>query len=146
MPIKNWDKYPTNWATEIRPRILKREGHCCKICKVPNYTWVCRGKWDGVEVWQDDDGAIYQLDNGIYISSDYVGEVWSGTPGKQVLVKIVLTVAHLDHDITNNTDENLAALCQLHHLRHDAELHRNNARKTVKKKKGLQNLFDNTND
>ncbi|NPV54540.1 MAG: HNH endonuclease [Firmicutes bacterium] len=32
---------------------------------------------------------------------------------------VVLTVAHLDHDPTNNDPENLRALCQLCHNRHD---------------------------
>jgi len=34
--------------------------------------------------------------------------------------RVVLTVAHLDHDPTNNADENLAALCQRCHNRYDA--------------------------
>ena len=34
--------------------------------------------------------------------------------------KVVLTVAHLDHDPTNNADDNLAALCQLCHNTYDA--------------------------
>ena len=41
--------------------------------------------------------------------------------------KIVLTVAHLDHDPRNNADDNLAALCQRCHNRHDAE-HRRQTR------------------
>jgi len=32
---------------------------------------------------------------------------------------VVLTVAHLDHDPTHSTDDNLAALCQACHLEHD---------------------------
>ncbi len=38
-------------------------------------------------------------------------------------VKVVLTVAHLDHDETNEsiTDERLKAMCQLCHLRYDAK-------------------------
>src|SRR5690606_11581369 len=32
MPIRpeNRDRYPANWATEIRPRILARAGNCCE--------------------------------------------------------------------------------------------------------------------
>lgn len=37
---------------------------------------------------------------------------------------VVLTVAHLDHDPTNNADSNLLAMCQRCHLRYDADLHR----------------------
>ena len=33
---------------------------------------------------------------------------------------VVLTVAHLDHNPANNTDDNLAALCQAGHNRYDA--------------------------
>lgn len=35
------------------------------------------------------------------------------------LTRVILTTAHLDRDSTNNTRENLAALCQRCHLRHD---------------------------
>ena len=36
---------------------------------------------------------------------------------------VVLTVAHIDHDIRNNGWENLAALCQRCHLAHDRQQH-----------------------
>ncbi len=42
-------------------------------------------------------------------------------------VKIVLTIAHLDHDRTNNDYGNLMALCQKCHLGLDMEQHRRNA-------------------
>ena len=35
--------------------------------------------------------------------------------------KVILTVAHLDHDINNNSFFNLMALCQRCHLRYDAK-------------------------
>lgn len=44
--------------------------------------------------------------------------------------RIVLTVAHLNHDPADNRDENLAALCQPCHLRYDAQLHATHARAT----------------
>lgn len=37
--------------------------------------------------------------------------------------KVVLTVAHIDHDKTNNRFSNLAALCQRCHLKHDINQH-----------------------
>jgi 5-methylcytosine-specific restriction endonuclease McrA len=37
--------------------------------------------------------------------------------------KVVLTVAHIDHDKENNRFSNLAALCQRCHLRHDLPQH-----------------------
>lgn len=44
--------------------------------------------------------------------------------------RVVLTVAHLDHDVRNNEAGNLAALCQRCHLRYDAKLHAHHAAKT----------------
>lgn len=39
------------------------------------------------------------------------------------LTRIIITVAHLDRDTKNNEKENLAALCQRCHLRHDIHQH-----------------------
>lgn len=50
---------------------------------------------------------------------------------------VVLTIAHLDHDRTNNECENLAALCQRCHLALDRGQHR----ETRRSKKALGDLF-----
>lgn len=50
-----------------------------------------------------------------------------GADGKRE-IKVVLTVAHLDHDPANNDPENLKALCQRCHNGHDAA-HRAESRK-----------------
>src|SRR5690606_33293990 len=39
------------------------------------------------------------------------------------LTRIILTVAHLDRNPANNDRDNLAALCQRCHLRHDIRQH-----------------------
>lgn len=49
--------------------------------------------------------------------------------------KVILTVAHLDHDTANNTDGNLMALCQRCHLQYDAAHHAENAKATRAAKK-----------
>ena len=41
-------------------------------------------------------------------------------PHPQTGSRVVLTVAHLDHDPGNNDESNLAALCQACHNRYDA--------------------------
>lgn len=53
--------------------------------------------------------------------------------------RIVLTVAHLNHDRTDNRPENLAALCQRCHLLHDREQHRETRRRNrVQKSSGTR--------
>lgn len=48
--------------------------------------------------------------------------------------KVVLTVAHLDHNPGNNAEDNLAALCQRCHNRYDAPKRWKNARRTKYRK------------
>ncbi len=49
--------------------------------------------------------------------------------------KVVLTVAHLDHDPMNCDDENLKAYCQRCHLNYDKKHHAKNAAQTRRRKK-----------
>lgn len=49
--------------------------------------------------------------------------------------RVVLTVAHLDHDPANNDPANLRALCQRCHLRWDIDLHQRNAAATRRRKR-----------
>lgn len=56
---------------------------------------------------------------------------------------VVLTIAHLDHDPTNNDPSNLRALCQRCHLKYDAEHHAETRAKTrAAKDKSLEIPFD----
>lgn len=59
----------------------------------------------------------------------------NGKPHPQTASRVVLTVAHLNHDTADNRDENLAALCQRCHLRYDAQHHAANAARTRRAKK-----------
>lgn len=47
----------------------------------------------------------------------------NGQPHPVTGSRVVLTVAHIDHDKTNNRFNNLAALCQRCHLNHDRHQH-----------------------
>jgi len=49
--------------------------------------------------------------------------VENGKPHPVTGSKVVLTVAHLDHNPSNNNRSNLRALCQRCHLAYDKELH-----------------------
>lgn len=117
MPIRPERKhlYPANWKSEIVPMIRARSGDSCEACGVKNKAQIQR-HINGYN-WR-------------YVGSD---EVW-GIHGTPIVVrepirenlwnkpvKVVLTVAHLNHDETDNRPENLEHLCQLHHNRHDAK-------------------------
>ena len=52
--------------------------------------------------------------------------------------KVILTIAHLDHDINNNNLDNLKSLCQRCHLQYDQKQHKISAALTRKNKK-IQN-------
>lgn len=121
MPI-NYNEYPPNWKTEIRPRILERESNCCKDCGVPNYAIIYR-----------DNGQWYLAPEGHAADAMALDGV--------KFIKVILTVAHLDHDKENwkVKDERLAALCQKCHLGYDAP------EKAKKKsdKKYINSLFPN---
>lgn len=45
----------------------------------------------------------------------------NGAPHPVTSSKVVITIAHLDHDITNNSMTNLKAWCQRCHLTYDAK-------------------------
>ena len=138
MPI-DYSKYPANWKTEIRPAILARANHRCEQCLVPNYAIILRGTWNGQPAYQDDDGYIYHAETGQKVGADYVGEM--DETGRRPMTKIILTIAHLDHDTANNEPENLKALCQYHHLAYDKHLHQSNSRETRNKKRKQTELI-----
>jgi len=49
--------------------------------------------------------------------------------------KVALTVAHLNHDTTDNRPENLKAMCQRCHLRYDAKHHARSAAETRRRRR-----------
>jgi 5-methylcytosine-specific restriction endonuclease McrA len=65
----------------------------------------------------------------------------NGKPHPVTGSTVVLTVAHLDHTPENNTESNLAALCQKCHLGHDAKEHAKNAAQTRRNNKAAGELF-----
>lgn len=54
--------------------------------------------------------------------------------------RVVLTVAHLDHNPPNRRMSNLKALCQRCHLKYDEKHHAETRRINAAKKQGLQPL------
>jgi hypothetical protein len=104
MPI-DYSKYPPNWKSEIRPRIMDRADNTCEFegCDFKHKEEVYSVKEKGKPV-------VWQREEPYYL--DGVKKV-----------KVILTIAHLDHDETNQDvkDDRLKAACQLCHLRYDAK-------------------------
>ena len=113
MPI-DYSRYPDDWLTRIRPDILERDQHRCKFCGVSNYETIWRHNDDPAHYVYIDDSLAMVTDDG-EIVGNYELMDYGDKP-----VKIVLTIAHLDHDISNNDYDNLAALCQRCHNTYDA--------------------------
>lgn len=108
MPI-NYNEYPANWKTEIRPAVLARAGNRCEHCGVRNHAIIHRfGK---------------RPSDWVYWPEGHEGDVWL-LDGKKP-TRVVLTIAHLDHDKHNHqvSLDRLAALCQKCHLGIDLNHH-----------------------
>lgn len=120
MPIKaeNRARYPRDWP-EIRRRILARASHRCEHpgCSAVHATlgyWLQRGgRWQWVPLPR----ALHDagVDAPCTIAS---------SEGPLKIIRIVLTIAHLDHQPENCDAANLRALCQRHHLAYDQAHHR----------------------
>ena len=138
MPFKK-ERYPVDWK-EIRARILQRDENRCKYCRAPTGVWISRDK---NFQWGIEKGAYMVGETGAVFANDgtplgfWRGSEWEGDKA----VKIVLTVAHLDHDETRNSDDNLASLCQKHHLDHDRKDNISRAMKRRRAKKAAGELF-----
>ena len=117
MPIRKSEqaRYPTAWR-QISARILLRSQGRCE----------CRGEC-----------GLHRTTPGPRRCDEY-----QGFPAKWARGRIVLTVAHLDHQPENCADENLKAMCQRCHLRYDVDHHRRNATRTRRAQKNNRELFE----
>jgi hypothetical protein len=112
MPLKT-DRYPQDWPV-ISWRIRNiRAKNKCENCGAPNKVEVKRlpdGSWRKLTEYEQHELSYLLID----CKLNYFAAL-----RKLYLTKIVLTVAHLDHDESNNADFNLKALCQKCHFSHD---------------------------
>ena len=108
----DYQQYPLDWFTRIRPAILERAGQRCEECGLANYTVI---RWT--------DRKPLRRCRSHAEAKDWIGAVsgelrYRGFAYRLVIV--VLTIAHLDHELLHNDFSNLRALCQACHNRHDA--------------------------
>lgn len=129
MPIlpENRARYPRNWSTEIRPRILLRAGYCCEgspdfpQCRAPNHA---------LGYWRD--GQFVPMPRSLREAGAVKGSEIACSDGTTIkIIQIVLTVAHLDHTPEHCEPENLKAWCQRCHLHYDRQHHAETRRKNL---------------
>jgi 5-methylcytosine-specific restriction endonuclease McrA len=131
MPIRDENKarYPKDWP-QISRAIRDRASNSCEKCGAPNGTTVLRGTSEdyhwlpryavpapmgsiGAHVFSALDGSVLDA----RVVADLERDGWKP-------VKIVLTVAHLDHQPENCDPANLRAWCQRCHNAYDAPMRR----------------------
>jgi hypothetical protein len=117
--------YGREWIKETRPRILARAKNRCERCGKPNRSLVLTasghyklpGRRDYWMFWRSTNDSIWTDQDGkpaeIILPADRVR-----------MTHVVLTIAHVNHDPTDNSDDNLQAWCQWCHLIHDVAHHR----------------------
>lgn len=116
MPIKpeNKARYPKDWKA-ISARIRERAGGRCE----------CVGEC-----------GLHRTTPGPRRCIERNGEEAKWAKGK-----VVLTVAHLNHQPEDCRPENLKAMCQRCHLRYDIDHHRRTAHETRRSRKASGDLF-----
>lgn len=134
MPIKpeNKARYPKDWK-EVRERILARAKHTCEHEG-------CTARHREVGYWRD--GVWNRMGHALRDAGCKAGDTVACADGTDIkLIMIVLTIAHLDHTPENCDDDNLRAWCQRHHLRYDAEHHKQTAYATRRANAAIGDLF-----
>jgi len=140
MPIRaeNKNRYPKDWP-EISRSIRARAENRCEDCGVPNYELGGRdidGRWCKAQP---------KGTNGLGLDWPKPGEwSWCSRDGESKnlrIVKIVLTVAHLDHMPENCDPSNLKALCQRCHNMYDAAKRRAGIAERARTKSAVGDLF-----
>ena len=117
MPIhpEDRDRYPSDWP-EISRRIrFDRAGGKCE----------CTGQCGNAHGVRCD--APHNMDVLRFADREQDWELWERVSASGRLmhrkVRIILTVAHLDHTPEHCDDDNLLAMCQRCHLRYDRDHH-----------------------
>ena len=148
MPIRpeNRARYPADWKA-ISAAVRAEAGNQCEWCKVHNGAMVYRGsdnqgaaslpayRYAGSPVYE----ASYHAQTGELIA----GSCWDTFDARRGdPVRVVLTVAHLDHQPENCERSNLRALCQSCHNAYDAPFRQRGIAERRKAAMAASDMFD----
>lgn len=121
MPMNLADYHP-DWRW-ISKQVREQANNTCEQCGVSNHAVGAR---DYQRNWHSETS----IDSMSTKTRKYLfGSVFGGECPD--MIRIVLTVAHLDHDRDNNDPANLRALCQRCHLNWDRDQHIESRRKSA---------------
>lgn len=140
MPIRpeNRWRYPANWP-EVSQSIRNRAWNMCEQCSVENYALGGR----------DDDGTFLPAQptgtDGMRTTWPKPGEwAWCAKGDRRAhlkIIRIVLTVAHLNHTPEDCRPENLRCWCQRCHNRYDAAERRRGTQMRSRAVNAIGDLF-----
>lgn len=139
MPIRpeNRARYPANWDA-ISQSIRERAGNKCEECGIPNYQLGGRapdGTWHKARPLGE---KLLKLE---WPQPGDFGWCVGYCASPLRIVRIVLTVAHLNHQPEDCRPENLKCLCQRDHNRYDAAERRKGIQARSRQKRASGDLF-----
>ncbi|WP_407523811.1 hypothetical protein [Methylobacterium oryzisoli] len=137
MPIRPEHRYfyPIDWRELSVVIRFRRAGGRCEGCGRPHLRRVHHlgdGRWfdPEFECWRDGRGRRLR---GRLMTEDLLDRVRT--------TRVVLATAHRNHDTSDNSDANLAALCQRCHMLHDRAEHQRRRWFTLFRRKAMGDLF-----
>ena len=143
MPIREENKarYPDDWKY-ISRSIREAAGNVCQACGVENGRLVYRGSHELRPAWRYADDSVFMPSRCAFDGSDIPGTTWDDfDKAKGEPVRVVLTVAHLDHQPENCAPDNLRAWCQRCHNAYDAPMRRAGIRSRAKAQMAAGDMF-----
>lgn len=116
--------YRTPEYQQARLKAKARAQNRCLWCHKPNGAKIRTRSGGGRMIWRPRGHDItWRSETGWPVGFDQLNELLERV-GAIRDITVVCTAAHLDHDPRNNSDENVAWLCQWHHLMHDRGKHK----------------------
>lgn len=142
MPIRpeNKSRYPDDWKT-ISRAVREDAGQKCEACGAPNGEMIRRGvSAEGAPIWRPVTHTAYE-DGYCAVTGQEVPDTGEDTCDWRDPVRVVLTVAHLDHTPENCNRDNLRAWCQRCHNAYDAPMRRAGIAARAKDACAVSDLF-----
>ncbi len=143
MPIRpeNRDRYPPDWPA-ISARVREEADQMCEWCGVENGRMIRRGKTSsGLAVYRYESQTAYE-DGYDSATGAEVPDTGEDTCDWGAPKRVVLTVAHLDHQPENCDRANLKALCQRCHNAYDAPMRRAGIAARRRERAAIGDLLD----